>query len=75
MKLDALLAFGHFNASQPGQVIEMPPGTPEFAVGYGSQADGFLPGDHLTNACVFNPGKILRIDSAVVEVGTGGFQP
>ena len=74
MKLDALLAFGHFNAGQPGQVIEMPPGTPEFAVGHGSQADGFLFGDHLTNACVFNSSQGLGIDSAVLEVGTGGLQ-
>jgi hypothetical protein len=46
-ELDALGGLHHLHAVEPGEKIEMPIGTPEFAVGDGTQADLFLPGDDL----------------------------
>ena len=75
VKLNALLTLGQFNASQPGKIVKVPPGAPEFAVRHGLQADGLLSGNHFTNTLIFNPPQRIRIYSAVFKVGASRFQP
>ena len=75
VKLDAMLAFNQFHAVQTGKVIEMPPRTPEFPVGNGLQAGGFLARDHFTDTFIFGRFEGVCICFAVFIVGAGGFQP
>ena len=69
VKLDSLLGVVTFDAFEPFEEVEMPPGAPELAIGRGSEADLLLAGDDLADFPVLDLAQHIGRDLAGLAPG------